>query len=546
MPGHTKINEDLFEAVFDHSNLSRRQLLIWAGHQKQVRLPVYSIPFLWTFPGRLDWENLQSAFQMVVHSHEALRTVFKVESGTPQSMVVDQMPVDMAWVDLSNEIHEQKALDEWIEARIQFKFAFDQCLFDTAYIKLGDRCAWYLNEHHLITDGRSKELVFRKTAEAYRRLTDKTSAAKADSVPYSEFIAHERKSLKKRNAERAQHYWTDFLNNHPSCEVFSNPTHFSTRGIRILHALESSLMDRILAIGDTREGNLTLVSVMITTLLALLNRWTGRKQLTIAHTLSNRPAPRHQDIIGLCLEVAPLAVTVDTGDTFHSLRRKVMKGVIEGMRFINHIPWNRSGPRIFDVSFNLLNPRFSGFEPLHPHTQWLFPGHQETALNLQVLDFEDALPKQLAFDFREDAMPASDRKVFVSEFLRFLRFGLDHYEAEIKSMDCELTTMNPMAKPEGRNPPLESPISNPGKQPESPSDNLTELESKMADIWKELFGIPRVGWQDNFFDLGGDSIVAIHLLGEIRQQISVSLKPRTIFDHPVLRELCCEIEKTLP
>ncbi|MBK7896372.1 MAG: amino acid adenylation domain-containing protein [Anaerolineaceae bacterium] len=45
----------------------------------------------------------------------------------------------------------------------------------------------------------------------------------------------------------------------------------------------------------------------------------------------------------------------------------------------------------------------------------------------------------------------------------------------------------------------------------------TETEATLAAVWAEVLGLPRVGVADNYFDLGGDSILSIRLLAKARQ-----------------------------
>ncbi|MCZ6671754.1 MAG: hypothetical protein O7C75_02330, partial [Verrucomicrobia bacterium] len=147
---------------------------------------------------------------------------------------------------------------------------------------------------------------------------------------------------------------------------------------------------------------------------------TGSPKLTIAHTLSNRPQPRHQEMLGLCLEVAPLAVNIEPGETFHTLRLKVMKRILEGMRHMQHIPWNHSDQPVYDVMFNYLNPHFGKFHGMDVEAEWLYPGHQETSLTLQVQEFREDDILRIAFDFRCDAVPAAEREPLISQFFEVL------------------------------------------------------------------------------------------------------------------------------
>jgi hypothetical protein len=49
------------------------------------------------------------------------------------------------------------------------------------------------------------------------------------------------------------------------------------------------------------------------------------------------------------------------------------------------------------------------------------------------------------------------------------------------------------------------------------------IEENLALIWAECFRIERVGIHDNFFDLGGHSILAMQLLGRMRQAFQIEL-----------------------
>ena len=59
------------------------------------------------------------------------------------------------------------------------------------------------------------------------------------------------------------------------------------------------------------------------------------------------------------------------------------------------------------------------------------------------------------------------------------------------------------------------------------------LERKMAEIWEEVLGIDRVGIEDNFFDLGGDSIKAIQLIARLHHH-SYKLEMKDLFLNPTI------------
>ncbi|HEY0496346.1 MAG TPA: amino acid adenylation domain-containing protein, partial [Kutzneria sp.] len=58
----------------------------------------------------------------------------------------------------------------------------------------------------------------------------------------------------------------------------------------------------------------------------------------------------------------------------------------------------------------------------------------------------------------------------------------------------------------------------------------TEAESVLAGLWGELLGVDEIGVHDDFFELGGDSILGAKLLARIRTSFDVDLSPRIVFD----------------
>ncbi len=60
------------------------------------------------------------------------------------------------------------------------------------------------------------------------------------------------------------------------------------------------------------------------------------------------------------------------------------------------------------------------------------------------------------------------------------------------------------------------------------------VERTLAEIWQDLLGVERVGLDDNFFSLGGDSIVSIQVVSRARQA-GLQLSPRDLFQHQNIR-----------
>jgi amino acid adenylation domain-containing protein len=68
-----------------------------------------------------------------------------------------------------------------------------------------------------------------------------------------------------------------------------------------------------------------------------------------------------------------------------------------------------------------------------------------------------------------------------------------------------------------------------------------ETEEALAAIWAEVLKLERVGRRDNFFYIGGHSLLAVRMIARIRQTLNVEIKLQDVFARPVLAELAGEI-----
>jgi len=63
-----------------------------------------------------------------------------------------------------------------------------------------------------------------------------------------------------------------------------------------------------------------------------------------------------------------------------------------------------------------------------------------------------------------------------------------------------------------------------------------EVEQTLADIWQELLGVEQIGIHDNFFDLGGDSVLGIQVSARANQA-GLRLTPKQLFEYPTIAEI---------
>jgi amino acid adenylation domain-containing protein len=91
----------------------------------------------------------------------------------------------------------------------------------------------------------------------------------------------------------------------------------------------------------------------------------------------------------------------------------------------------------------------------------------------------------------------------------------------------------------------------PAPSPENTSEDKilvgpsTPVETRVVAILAELLGIKKVSVHDNFFFLGGHSLLGTQLIARARDSFGIELPLRTVFDSPTASQLSAEIERML-
>jgi acyl carrier protein len=72
----------------------------------------------------------------------------------------------------------------------------------------------------------------------------------------------------------------------------------------------------------------------------------------------------------------------------------------------------------------------------------------------------------------------------------------------------------------------------------------SSFEKKLLEIWKDTLGLEELGITQNFFDVGGNSLLAVHIVSQIRKRFNIDIEPVHIMEHPNIRALAAFINET--
>jgi acyl carrier protein len=90
---------------------------------------------------------------------------------------------------------------------------------------------------------------------------------------------------------------------------------------------------------------------------------------------------------------------------------------------------------------------------------------------------------------------------------------------------------------------LPKPGSNGARDAKSFAPPTSALELQIASLWGEMLKVSRVGIDDNFFDLGGHSFLAIKMHYQLCQDLKLDVPLLKLFEHPTVRKLAQFLEQ---
>ena len=421
-------------------SLTRSQLMMWTGQNLQPSDPLYNMVLTFRMRGRIDEAAFCAAFRTLVAKSDVLRTIFVVRSGVPRQRVLESLAYDLQVVEL-----DESDLTAWVADRAERKLNLAECPYDSVLLKLADDdYVWFLNQHHLTTDAWSVSLIFTHMSQYYVL----ARADRLDDAPmlpsFIDYLDYENRQQDSRAMARAEGYWNETLAVPlaPSEFFRSTPPKRSGRTLRTPNPLGKDRSRRVReAVARSTFKALTedlaRFQLFATTLFAWLHRVTGNRILTIGTPNHNRATPRFKQTIGPFIEIYPLRVTIDEGETFESLYGKVGRRNTE---LLMNAPSGASTfqhNRAYDVVLNYITASFGDFSGIPIESEWVHVNHGDRnhLVRMQVEDFDSNEEFRVHFDLNEDTFVGPELAKPGFQFTKLLDQFLDDPRTLIATAD---------------------------------------------------------------------------------------------------------------
>jgi acyl-coenzyme A synthetase/AMP-(fatty) acid ligase/acyl carrier protein len=138
----------------------------------------------------------------------------------------------------------------------------------------------------------------------------------------------------------------------------------------------------------------------------------------------------------------------------------------------------------------------------------------------------------------------ADASLTSTNLRRFLRDRLPDYMVPMTFVLLPAVPLMPNGKVDRSA--LPSPSTSPTlSEEDQPTQTLTPVEEALTDIWRQVLSVEKIGLHDDFFDLGGHSVLVTQITSRVRQVFEIDLSMRHLFGAPTVAGLARVIEDLL-
>ncbi|MEU3042501.1 amino acid adenylation domain-containing protein [Streptomyces diastaticus] len=528
---------------------SYAQQQLWFHEQLNPDSATYNVPTVLRLRGDLDEAALENALHGLVARHETLRTVFLVAEGRLRQRVLPAAACSVTTVDLSGLAAEAREAELRRHVLEDEETPFDLLsglLMRATLLRCApDEHVLLLTLHHIATDGWSTAVLFDELAALYAEERDGVPAELPEHpVRYTDFAAWQRDWLRGGDARAQADYWRDRLAGAPAFSSLpadrvsaEAPSH---AGGYVPVALGPELAARLKE--QSRAAGGTLFMTLMASFQALISRYSGKSDVVVGTPSAGRTHVETERLVGFFVNMLPLRTDLSGEPTFRELVHRVRETslqayahqdlpfekiveIVQPARSAHHNPLFQAVFVLDDTHVDA--PRLPGID-----AQELPAAYATSKFDLTLLVTEDAAGLHGGMSYKSDLFDPATMERFLADWRALL-------ETVAADPDTVVATLPVTAT----GPEDTAPVAEPATS--APVAPRTPLEEVLAAVWGDVLDVEEVGVHDNFFLLGGYSLLATQTVLSVEELLGHRVTVRTLFENPTVAALAEQIDPML-
>jgi thioesterase domain-containing protein len=543
--------------------LSISQKGLWLQSQLEPDSPITNMPYAFRFRGVLNVAVLEQSQNEIIRRHEILRTAFPSVDGQPSLAIAPELTLSIPIVDLREFPPDRREVEAKRLANVEVRRPFvisQRPLLRLKLLRLDEEDHILIfNMHRIICDGTSSDIFFRELIALYQAFsTHQPTPLVPLPIQYADFAHWQRQWLQGEVFESQLTYWKQQLRgNLPIIQLptdYSRPPLLTSQGDRFYRILPKSLNEALNAL--SQRSGCTLFMTLVAAFQVLLYCYIEQEEILVSYTIAGREQIETEDLIGPLSNTLVLRSQLSENLRFRDFLDQVMETALEADAYQN-IPFealleevmrsdgNRRGRSPLTRLFFALLPSWKGERGL---SMIDLPGLTITNLFGYVHIGQTKFDLTLAMretDFELQAIIEYNADIFKeSTIVKILKDFQTILEAIVFDPDSKIGTLA-LLTPKFDRPALPTPDQTKLETEESYIAPRNELERKLTEIWEELLGIHLISIRDNFFALGGSSLLVVRLFARIEEVFQTRLQLGIIMEASTIEDLAVVLKRNL-
>lgn len=544
---------------FDWYPASLAQRRLWFLHQLQAPTSAYNVHVgLWLY-GNLDLTALENSLQEIVNRHESLRTTFALDHGELIQIVSSAHTVMLPIRDFS-DLAEPYA-PAYVFARQEVEGSFDLGtgpLFRSHLLRIGaEEHVLLCTMHHIITDASSMQVFAKELATFYEGQTNGTTPILPElTIQYGDYSDWQCRWLDSDVAQKKQAFWKRTLAHAPAFLELPydapRPAEQTLEGATLAVEVPREISAGFASLA--KERKVTPFMVLLAAFKVLLYRYSGQPDILVGVPVAGRSQVETEPLIGFFVDTVVLRNDLSGNPPFVELLARVrdttvnalanadfpFEKVVETLRPERNLGFNP----IFQVMFSLIKSaiRTHTFGSLRVYPYVVYAS--TSILDLSTTFVEDSDGKWwLQFDFNTTLFKHDRIVRMFHDYMEILQRIAENPESSVEDLSFagakgQITpARSKLAKKHQSHPQYAGGSARQKQQGRIVPKNCDAHQELLIEIWKEVLGVLEIGIHDNFFDVGGHSLLAARLTAQIQEATGKAIPVSTIFRAPTIASL---------
>ena len=315
--------------------LSFAQERLWFLAALEPESPAYNSAKAYNLNGPLNVEALQKTLDEIVRRHEALRTTFASQEGSPIQVIALPSPLNLAIVDLTNAPREQRLQNAmtWVEAETKLPFDLSTGpLIRATLLRLDDQeNVLLIVLHHVVYDGWSADVLNRELSAFYGAFSQGQAPNWPElSIQYADYAIWQRLRLAGKELESRLAFWRKHLAGVEALDLLTDrprPSHQTYRGARHLFTLSADLAAKLEKFN--RQERTTPFMSLLAAFAVLLFRRSGQEDIVVGTPIANRPNVELEELIGFFVNSLVMRLDLSGMPSFRTLVARVRRAALD-------------------------------------------------------------------------------------------------------------------------------------------------------------------------------------------------------------------------